>query len=306
MPRLNPPSIAVPRSAPSDPRIGQLLGSALRQEDRPEAVIVGFPTDEGVRRNGGRVGAAQGPAGLRELLYRLTPDARSKPHHELLCRTRDIGDVAVSGDLESDQHSLGEVLESHVSQDAFVIVLGGGHESSYGHFLGYVRAGRPVEILNWDAHPDVRELKQGQSHSGSPFRQALEHPSGLCRRYSVAGLQPQLVAHGHLDFVLQRGQAIWCDEVSPKVIRDLYRKSQAPVMASFDLDAVGQSEAPGVSAPAPSGLGAELWFCSGVRGRAVPGGLIRRRRRAQPESRRGRSDSAVGRPHCLVAPAGQG
>jgi formiminoglutamase len=179
-----------------------------------------------------------------------------------LCRTRDIGDVAVAGDMESDQSSLSEVLEPHVSEGAFVIVLGGGHETSYGHFLGYVRAGRAVEILNWDAHPDVRELKQSQGHSGSPFRQALEHPAGLCRRYSVAGLQPQSVARGHLDFVLQRGEAIWCEEVSLRLIRDLYRKSKAPVMASFDLDAVGQSEAPGVSAPAPSGLGAELWFAA--------------------------------------------
>ncbi|HEV2873534.1 MAG TPA: class I SAM-dependent methyltransferase, partial [Thermoleophilaceae bacterium] len=46
-----------------------------------------------------------------------------------------------------------------------------------------------VEILNWDAHADVRELKQGQAHSGSPFRQAIEDASRVCRRYSVAGLQ---------------------------------------------------------------------------------------------------------------------
>jgi arginase family enzyme len=65
-----------------------------------------------------------------------------------------------------------------------------------------------------------------------------------------------------LDLVLKRGRAIWCDEVSPKVVPDVYRRSKAPVMASFDLDAFGQSEAPGVSAPAPSGLGAGLWFAA--------------------------------------------
>jgi formiminoglutamase len=260
--RLTLPDIQLPDTAPGDPRVGHLLGSALRDGDHPVAVIVGFPTDEGVRRNGGRVGAAEGPAALRQALYRLTPDARCGPHLELLSRTRDLGDVPISTNLESDQRSLAEVLEPHLSREAFVIVLGGGHETSYGHFLGYVRAGRQVEILNWDAHPDVRELIRGQAHSGSPFRQAIEDSSGLCRRYTVAGLQPQAVAHRHLEFVRQHGRAIWREEVAPRVVQELSAGSGAPLLVSFDLDAVGQPEAPGVSAPSPVGLGNALWFAA--------------------------------------------
>jgi formiminoglutamase len=194
------------------------------------------------------VGAAQGPAALRQVLYRLTADPRSEAHRELLCRTRDLGDVEVSGDLESDQRHLGEALVPHLSRGSFVIVLGGGHETSYGHFMGYCLAGRNVDILNWDAHPDVRVLNRGQAHSGSPFRQALEHPGGLCRRYSIAGLQPQSVAPAHLDFVLRHGRAIWQEEVTLQVIQELYEQASAPLLVSFDLDAVRQSEAPGVSA----------------------------------------------------------
>src|SRR6516162_11827277 len=37
------------------------------------AVILGFPQDEGVRRNHGRPGAAQAPDEIRSRLYRLTP-----------------------------------------------------------------------------------------------------------------------------------------------------------------------------------------------------------------------------------------
>ena len=54
------------------------------------------------------------------------------------------------------------------------------------------------------AHPDVRPLKDGHGHSGSPFRQALEHPSGLCRDYTVAGLNPPAVARAHLDYLAER------------------------------------------------------------------------------------------------------
>jgi formiminoglutamase len=260
MVRINPPS-AVPRqTAPNDPRVGHLLGTRLREGEVPLAVLLGFPSDEGVRRNGGRVGAAEGPAALRQALYHLAPDARSEPFEDLLRHTRDLGDVEVSGDVESDQRNLGEVLAPHLERGSFAIVFGGGHETSYGHFLGYVLAGRKVEILNWDAHADVRELAQGQAHSGSPFRQALEDPSGSCRRYSVAGLQPHAVARAHVEYVQRQGRAVWRDEISRETIDALYRSAQTPTLVSFDLDAVNQAEAPGVSAPNLGGLPSQLWI----------------------------------------------
>ena len=63
--RLEPvsPPDDLPRRS-DDPRLGEVTEfwrgdpAALRQ-DRP--VLIGFPQDEGVRRNGGRVGAAEAP-----------------------------------------------------------------------------------------------------------------------------------------------------------------------------------------------------------------------------------------------------
>jgi formiminoglutamase len=260
MARISPPEV-VPRETPADdPRVGHLLGSRLREADAPRAVLIGYPSDEGVRRNGGRVGAALGPQALRNALYHFVPDARSERMEDLLGRTRDLGDLEISGDVESDQRSLGEILAHHLARGAFVIVLGGGHETSYGHFLGYAFADRRVEILNWDAHADVRELKEGKGHSGSPFRQAIEDSSRACRRYSVAGLQPHAVARAHLELVQRQGRAVWRDEVSPRYIEVLYGGVESPTLVSFDLDAVSQAEAPGVSAPNPGGLSSDLWL----------------------------------------------
>lgn len=255
-----PPSLTLPETAPDDPRLGRVLGSRLGPADSPDAVILGFPSDEGVRRNGGRVGAAQGPAAIRSALYRLAPDARSERFDFLLGRTRDLGDLRISGDVEADQRNLGEALAPHLARGAFVIVLGGGHETSYGHFLGYARLGRAVDILNWDAHPDVRDLASGRAHSGSPFRQAIEDPSGACRRYSVAGLQPHAVARSHAAFVERHGRLVWRDEVTFERIAQIYRSSDSPTLASFDLDAVNEAEAPGVSAPNAGGFTSDLWI----------------------------------------------
>src|SRR3954447_3286297 len=151
MPRLSPVTVPGPDTAPDDPRLGHLLGTSTTQ-DSARAVIVGFPVDEGVRRNGGRVGAAQGPTALRQALYRLTPDPENHAALvELLGQTIDLGDVAPAGDLDADQDALGEVLAPHLERGAVPIILGGGHETAYGHFLAYARRGARVRVLNWDA-----------------------------------------------------------------------------------------------------------------------------------------------------------
>jgi formiminoglutamase len=262
MTRIIPPNTPIPDTAPDDPRLGRLLGSRLGKDDPPLAVLLGFPSDEGVRRNGGRVGAAGGPKAIRPALYRLAADPRSEQFEDLLGRTRDLGDLEISRNLEFDQQHLGEALAPYLEQGAFVIVFGGGHETTYGHFQGYARAGHRVEILNWDAHADVRELKDGKGHSGSPFRQAIEDPSGMCRRYTVAGLQPHSVARAHLEYVRKHGRAVWREEVTRETIDELYRGVAGPTLVSFDLDAIGDAEAPGVSAPNSAGLASELWLAA--------------------------------------------
>ena len=268
-----PSLAAAPATAPDDPRVGHLLGGALADGGAPRVVIAGFPCDEGVRRNGGRSGAATAPLAIRRALYRLTPHAaHADAFTQLLARTYDAGDLVLTGDLDTDQAHLGDALAPHIRAGAFVIVLGGGHETACGHFLAYARAEQDVAILNWDAHADVRELRGGQAHSGSPFRQALEHASGRCRSYTVAGLQPHSVAQAHLSFVRAHGAAHWAHEVDAALIARLYAASEtahgvprdsphdAPLLASFDLDAVDRAWAPGVSAPATNGLSVSHWL----------------------------------------------
>lgn len=259
---FTPPQIQPHPTAPGDPRVGQLLGGHVAAGSKPRAVIVGFPSDEGVHRNGGRVGAAGAPTEIRRWLYRLTPDPQN---HEAFCelveRTVDLGDLQCTDDVERDQEALAAALAPYLADGAFPIILGGGHETSYGHFLGYVAAERAVQIINWDAHPDVRKLIDDHGHSGSPFRQALTHPSGRCTRYTVAGLQPQSVATSHLNFLDDhRGRWYWKSDLSPAMIPALYAEADGPVLATFDLDAVDQPSAPGVSAPTVGGMPVELWL----------------------------------------------
>jgi formiminoglutamase len=251
---------------PDDPRLEDWLAQAPSAPARVS--IVGFAVDQGVLRNGGRPGASAGPGAIRARLRRMCPDAQNpEPFTRLLERTRDLGDVAASGDLEADQRTLGEIVALELARGAFVIVLGGGHETTYGHFLGYAGAQRAVAIHNIDAHPDVRPLRDAAGHSGSPFRQALEHPSGLCAAYRVEGLQPVAVAQAHLAYLARRKARFGFRRgFDAETLYDEPRET----LATFCLDAVDQAFAPGVSAPSTDGLAPAEWLRAAYRAGACP------------------------------------
>lgn len=256
--------MTAPRQEPVDPRIGDLLGRDVGPDRPPRVVVLGFPSDRGVERNGGRPGASAGPGEIRRRLARFTPDAaRHVEMTELLSRTRDLGDVEVAGDVADDQRRLAELLAPHLARGAAAVVLGGGHETAYGHFLAHVEAGLRPRVLNVDAHPDVREPGDEGGHSGSPFRQILRHPSGACRGYRVVGLQRTSVARAHLDFLEERDAGWrWRDDTDRAALEAEIDELDAPAMVSLDLDAVDAAHAPGVSAPAAGGLAAADWLAT--------------------------------------------
>src|SRR5579863_3340863 len=80
------------------------------------AVLIGFPCDEGVKRNGGRVGAAGGPTALRAALANL-PVLNEPP-------LSDAGDVCGPADsLEAAQSKLGDIVARALTQGALPLAL---------------------------------------------------------------------------------------------------------------------------------------------------------------------------------------
>lgn len=263
MSNLQPVDIPVQDTDEDDPRVGHLLaGEDLPSADM-RAVILGFPSDEGVRRNGGRPGAADAPDAIRRMLYKMTPDAESPgDHRQLLERTRDPGNFRLEDSLARSQEAFGEVVAEYLDQGIIPVILGGGHETAYAHFLGYAASGLNTAVLNLDAHTDVRPLKEGKPHSGSPFRQAIEHPSGTCERYLVAGLQPYAAAASHLQYISEHGgRCLFREETNISSVPEFFHDHVSErLMVTFDMDAVDQAFAPGVSAPCANGLHPDIWL----------------------------------------------
>ena len=277
--RLEPTSPPDAPRRPDDPRLGECaeFWRGAVPELRPgRPVLLGFPQDEGVRRNGGRPGAASAPSAIRHWLYRLTPRDAAHSRDLAALDLLDLGDVRILGDLEASEQALAEVVAAILTAGSVPIVLGGGHETAYGHYLGYVGAERPVAILNLDAHLDVRPTHAGLGHSGSPFRQAREHPTHPLPgdRYVCLGAQPFAVSRDHQKYVEDSGGVIrWCPEVHGQlepVFReecDRLAASGCSVYVTFDSDVVRQADVPGVSAPNPLGLsGVEVAACAAAAG----------------------------------------
>jgi formiminoglutamase len=266
--RLEPVPSPEMAHRPDDPRLGEHVefwreGAPPLRPGRP--VLVGFPQDEGVRRNQGRQGAAAAPAAIRHWLYRLTPWDAAKGTNLAALDLLDLGDVRITGTLEESQQALAEVVAAILTAGSVPIVLGGGHETAYGHYLGYVFAGREVAIINLDAHLDVRPLVDGRGHSGAPFRQALEHPTQPLRgdRYVCLGAQPFAVSREHQTYVQDKGGIIrWASRsdlrhVLNAIFRNKCKRLAADgcsVYVTLDSDVVRQADVPGVSAPNPLGL----------------------------------------------------
>ncbi len=123
--------------------------------------ILGFACDAGVARYAGRTGASAAPPALRRALAPLA--WRGQPGAVL-----DAGDVTVEGDaLEEGQARLGAAVARQLRAGRFTIVLGGGHETAWGSYLGL------REALLGDAprHDGAADDGAGPAAAGGPGSQ---------------------------------------------------------------------------------------------------------------------------------------
>ncbi|MHC6219005.1 formimidoylglutamase [Arthrobacter sp. MMS24-S77] len=220
------------------------------------AVVVGFRSDEGVRRNKGRVGAAAAPEAIRHALGPLA--------FHLDRDVFDAGDVVVEdGSLEAGQERAGRVISELLDAGKLTVLLGGGHETAFASYLGVagseaVRSGKRLGVLNLDAHFDLRDDKVPSS--GTPFLQMAraEAAAGRELNYAVVGISEPNNTRTLFDTADRLGVKYLLDEdCSAESVQDFVARFLDTVDALYltiDLDVLPASVAPGVSAPAAYGV----------------------------------------------------
>ncbi len=225
--------------------------------------FLGYACDEGVRRNQGRPGAAEGPDILRYMLARLPV------HFGSQVQLWDTGNIrCAERNLEGAQKALGDGV-CHLLRSGYrPILLGGGHDMAFGHYLGIRKflgedpAEKRLAILNLDAHFDMR-VPQPEPNSGTPFFQIAQRERSLGNPflYLVAGIQKagntrvlyQTASHWGVKYAerenILRAPETFLVETLPSFLENV-----DALYVSIDLDVLSAAYAPGVSAPSPWGI----------------------------------------------------
>jgi agmatinase len=215
----------------------------------PGAVaLLGVPLDE---NSSFLRGCSLAPARVREVFASGASNLSTEDGTDLAAAAStwvDAGDVDVAGTGKAAMDSIEAAVGSLLSRGARVLSLGGDHSITY----PLVRAHRSqypnLEILHFDAHPDLYDDFRGNplSHA-SPFARIMEE--GLVRRLVQVGIRT-LNPHQREQVRRFGVEVVEMKDYRPGVGFTF----EGPVYVSIDMDALDPAFAPGVSHHEPGGL----------------------------------------------------
>lgn len=221
------------------------MNNQLDNLNKATVTILGIPLDA---NSSFMRGPAEAPPRIREVLHNGSANLCSENGHDLgnEPRLQDLGDL----DLEEEtafvqiEAAVIQVLE----RDARALLLGGDHSITYPILRAYGKRYEGLNILHFDAHPDLYDELDGNRHSHAcPFARIMEE--GLAKRLVQVGIRTM---NPH-----QRAQA---ERFGVEVIEmknwepDLRFDFDGPVYLSFDMDVLDPAFAPGVSHHEPGGF----------------------------------------------------
>lgn len=254
------PELLFHKNDPNDVRLGEVVKTDHVHYEGCAVVIIGCPQDEGVRRNGGRVGAAQAPDAIRNALYRLVVPA------DLSFDIFDMGNTVIQPTLEETHDLQSRIIQQLIADGKQVVSLGGGNDVAYPDCMGLAKAVGSVLAINVDAHFDVRADRV--RNSGTPYRQLLEEGHIQAENFYEVGSMPMVNSGAYREYLRGKNAHIYdLETVQERGIETVFREvlnggvvGIDGVFWGLDMDVVRVSDAPGVSAINPLGLTA-YEFC---------------------------------------------
>ncbi len=183
-------------------------------------VIFGIKEDVGVFANYGNTGTARAWDATLKILLNIQSNAFTNPKKVLI-----LGNLDFSKEMEklktydqSNKKDINKARKKVAKIDTYVtdlmcqiikagkipIVIGGGHNNSYGNIKGTALAlKKPINVVNFDAHSDFRP-EEGR-HSGNGFSYA--YAEGFLKNYFIFGLHENYTSD-HIFKTLNKFRAI--------------------------------------------------------------------------------------------------
>jgi formiminoglutamase len=224
--------------------------------------FIGFSSDEGVERNKGNVGAADGPNAIRREMCNF-PKTRED------ITIYDAGNIfCIDEDLKGAQKALSTAVSKILALGMFPIVLGGGHEVAFGTYNGILdvvsrnKEKPKIGIINFDAHFDMRPYEEKTS-SGTMFLEIADQckERNLDFSYLVLGIQNygntrslfKTAQNTGTEYILARDINDY-KELEVKNIINKFIEKNDHIYVTICTDVFSSAYAPGVSAPQPFGI----------------------------------------------------
>jgi arginase len=212
----------------------------------PRIALIGAPTD--IHSSFLR-GPAAAPTAIRAALASDHANAFAEDGTEIGTdiHVHDVGDLPLTESASDDA-----LVESAVTKAALTgampLVIGGDHAISLPVVAALAAIHGPLNILHFDAHPDIYDDFEGDPRShASPFARIME--GGYAKRLVQVGIRTmnrhcrEQVARFGVDVIEMRDFAV-----------DRVPILEGPLYISIDMDGFDPSVAPGVSHIEPGGL----------------------------------------------------
>lgn len=159
-----------------------------------------------------------------------------------------------TGPLPDVMERLAQRTRAATAAGKIPVTLGGEHSLSYGAVTGVARAlGRPLGLIQIDAHADLRIAYQGEKHSHASVMHLLAETGIRLAQFGVRALCQQEIDNRTRHDVFYRDAE---DLVTGNIHAiDLPDDFPEHVYVSFDVDGLDPSQMPATGTPVPGGLG---------------------------------------------------
>ena len=208
--------------------------------------LIGLPTDS---HSSFLRGPAQAPKAIRAALASGHSNQATEMGAELGIdiAVEDLGDLPLD-ESAADFDRIAAAATAAVEAGKVALFLGGDHMVTYPIVAGIAAVRGPLNILHFDAHPDIYDDFGGDplSHA-SPFARIMER--GLATHLVQVGIRT-LNRHCREQAERFGVEIVEMRKFSP----DAVPIPEGPLYVSIDMDALDPAFAPGVSHHEPGGL----------------------------------------------------
>lgn len=223
------------------------FGGSVKQTEDFDFAIFGIPFDE---KSSFVKGTSKGPHAIRAASTGEAINSWTESGVNLEEETNivDLGDLDVSGSFWDVFTKTEERVQEILEKEAVPIVLGGDHSLSYPIVKAFASKYKHLDILHFDAHPDLYDELYGDRYShGCPFARIIEE--GHVANLIQVGIRAATSQHREM----ARKHGIRMIEMKD-IGQTTALEFDNPLYISFDMDALDPAFAPGVSHHEAGGL----------------------------------------------------